>query len=731
MSDAPKLPGSLRQNPRLDDWIRIDAADTITIRTGKVELGQGILTALVSIAAEELDVAPGRIRVESADSARAPNEFMTVGSMSIEQSGSALRQAAADARRRLLLRAADKLGLDADALSVEDGIVRTAAGAEVSYWELAGGRPFEAEVSAEASPKAASAHRLIGARAQRIDLPAKVFGQARFVQDLCFEDMLHARVVRPPTRDAKLVRCDASSVETMAGVVAVVRDGNFLAVVAEREHQASAAAERLREHSGFEREQPLGQESGLHQRLTENLKGSYPLVDGVPTEQPVPPLVAPESALHTLRASYTRPYLMHGSIGPSAAVARCDVGDDGDGGERVTIWSSTQGPSMLAPSIALVLQLEPQRVRVIHVEGPGCYGHNGSDDAALDAALCARALPGRHVRLIWSRQDEHAHEPYGPAMRIDMQASLDTQGRIVAWNHDVYSTSHIGRAMPFGNRSSLLAAQEKAEAMRRPSPRPALAPQAGLHRNADPYYDFDGVRVVKHLSLEAPLRASSLRSLGANGNVFAAESMLDELAAAADIDPVQLRLRHLKDPRAKAVIEACIERAGAHPGRGDDPQRPRGRGFAFSRYENYKCYAAVLVELEVDLASHNIHLLRAVIAADAGQIIDPDGLENQLEGGFIQAASWALKEQVRFDDTGIQSLDWESYPILRFDEVPPVVTVLLDQPDEPSVGAGEGTSGPTPAAIANAVFDATGVRLRDTPFSPARLRAALFDDAPA
>jgi CO/xanthine dehydrogenase Mo-binding subunit len=724
VSGALGLPPSLQQNPRLDDWVRIDPSETITVRTGKVELGQGITTALSLIAAEELDVSPARIRIETADSGRAPNEWMTVGSMSIEHSGAALRMAAADARRRLLERAAEQLGAGVDTLVVEDGVVSTRDGsAEVSYWALHGGRRFDAEVSADARPKPVREHRVVGraggVAAERVDLRGKVFGVTRFVQDLRFEGMLHARVVRPPTRDARLVACDEGPASAIDGVVRVVRDGSFLAVVAEREDQAERAAEALRAGSRFERDAPLGDPVGLHERLRENLRGSYPLVDGVPTEQPVPPIETPADAAHTVRATYTRPYLMHGSIGPSAAVAH-------QAGEQLTIWSATQGPSVLAPSIALVLKVPAEQVRVIHVEGPGCYGHNGSDDAALDAALCARAVPGRHVRMVWSRQDEHAHEPYGPAMRVDMQASLGADGRVVAWSHDVYSGSHMGRALPFGNRSSLLAAQERAEPMRRPSPRPALRPQAGIHRNADPCYDFDAPRVIKHLSDETPLRTSSLRSLGAYGNVFAAESMLDELAAAGGVDPVELRLRHLSDPRARAVIEACVERAGPHAGRGDDPRRPRGRGLAYSRYENYKCHAAVLVELEVDLATHTIHLLRGVIAADAGQIVDPDGLENQLEGGFVQAASWTLKEEVGFDASGITTLDWESYPILRFDEVPPVETVLIDRPDEPSVGAGEATTGPTPAAIANAVFDATQVRLRATPFTPARLRAALF-----
>jgi CO/xanthine dehydrogenase Mo-binding subunit len=367
------------------------------------------------------------------------------------------------------------------------------------------------------------------------------------------------------------------------------------------------------------------------------------------------------------------------------------------------------------------------KVRVLHIEGPGCYGHNGTDDAALDAALCARQVPGRHVLLKWTRQQEHAYEPYGPAERVDMQTGVDATGHLSEWSHDVYSTTHIGRAMPMGRFSALVAAQELEKPFACPEPRPFLFPEVGIHRNGVPPYTVPRARIVKHLSAEAPQRTSSLRGLGAFMNVFAIESMMDELAAAAGKDPVAFRLAHLENPRGRAVIEAAVERAArwVEPER-PDPQRPRGRGIAYSRYENHKCYAAVIIEVEVDLASYAIRLVRAVIAADAGQVIDPDGLENQLEGGLIQAASFTLLEQVSWDDSGITTLDWESYPILRFDNVPAVETVLIDRPEERSLGAGEATTGPTPAAIANAVFAATQVRLRETPFTPARLRAALF-----
>jgi CO/xanthine dehydrogenase Mo-binding subunit len=719
---SANLPDSLRKNPDLDSWLQLDAdTRTVRVRTGKVELGQGITTALALIVAEELDVSLQRIRVECADSARPPFEFLTVGSMSVETSGVSLRLAAAEARDCLLARAAEALGVEQSSLQVQDGEIRSPHGERrTDYWQLARGRRFERQVSGAIAPKPARDHRLVGQRAQRVDMAELVFGERRFVNDLTRPGMLHARSVRCVRPGARLVSVELESVRRLPGVVHVQRDGSFLAVVAEREEQAQAAAQRLAELAQYDQGASLADSRGLPERLPEHVFGSYPLQDGTPVVAPVPALVRPPEAAHELYASYTRPYLMHASIGPSAALARMQDG-------KLEIHCASQGVSVLAAVLAQLLSLPPANVRVVHVPGPGCYGQNGCEDAVLEAALLARALPGRTILHKWSRQDEHAFEPYGPAMRVDVRASLSRDGRVIAYNHDVYSPTHIGRPFPAGRVSPLLAAQELAEPFAAPPPRPVLAPQVGVHRNAWPIYDFPAPRVIKHLVAGVGPRTSSLRGLGTFGNVFACESMLDELAHAAGRDPATLRLSHLDDPRARAVIEAGLERAGALGALpSDGEQRPRGRGMAFAQYENEKCYAAVFVDVEIDLGSCEIRLLRAVIAADAGQIIDPDGLENQLEGGFVQSASWTLKEEVQFDAGGIRSLDWESYPILRFDEVPPVELVLLDRPDAPPLGAGEASIGPTPAAIANAVFAACGVRLRATPFTPARLRAALY-----
>jgi CO/xanthine dehydrogenase Mo-binding subunit len=714
------IPPSLQRNPDLDTWLRIGADGSVTVYTGKVELGQGIKTALARIAAEELDVSLARVRVRTADTADGPNELYTVGSNSLEESGTALRLAAAEARQHLLALAAVELGVPALALEVDDGTV-SAPGLEreTSWFELFGGKRFERKVTGGARPKDPAAYRILGRPGPRIGMEALVTGKAVFVQDLRLPGMVHARVVRPARAGARLASLDDTKVRRMPGFVALVRDGSFLAVAGENAAQAVAAADRLRRDARFEGGAELPPQGELAAHMRAASTKSFPVVDGTAVDEPLPAIATPSGVARTLRASYTRPFQMHGSIGPSAAVAH-----EVDG--ALTIWTHSQGVSVLRAALAQALRIPNESLRLIHVEGPGCYGHNGADDVAFDAALVARALPGRPVHLQWSREDEHAWEPYGSAMIVELEASLDPSGRVVDWNHDTRSYTHMQRALPFSERTSgLVAAWQRDPPMARPAPRPALAPHAGIHRNADPLYTFPRRRIAKHFLENGPFRTSALRGLGAYANVFALESFMDELAHAAGVDSVEFRLRHLDDPRAREVIRAAAERFGwSHKPAGE--RTGRGRGLAFARYKNQKTWAAVVVELRVDDASAAIRLERAVIAADAGQIVDPEGLANQLEGGFVQAASWTLREEVRFDRERVTSLDWESYPILRFDEIPEIETVLVDRPGEPWLGAGEASQGPTAAAIANAVFDATGLRLRDLPFRPERVREAAL-----
>jgi len=712
-----ELPSSLWRNPELDSWIRINADGTVTIMTGKVELGQGIKTALAQIAAEELDVSLARMRVAKVDTLESPDEGLTVGSMSLESSGSAIRLVAAEIRQILLSIAFEELEAPIERLSVKDGtIIDPATGRSTTYWALFGGQRFGRQFSGIGRLKSPEEHKIVGTAAKRLDLPEKVTGQPMFVHDLDLPGMVHARVVRPPHYNARLVNADIEAARQMPGVINVVRDGSFLAVVSEREDQAINALNALRASAVWEGQPNFPPANALYDHLLTAPAESFLVVEGTSTEAPILPIAEHPEAAHTLQSTYYRPYQMHASLGPSAAVAQYSSG-------QLTIWVHSQGVYPIRTAIAPILGIPETDIRVIQTEGSGCYGHNGADDAALDAALLARKVEGVPVSVKWMRSDELAWEPYGPAMVIKLQASLGQQGEVLDWNHDVWSYPHLGRPRAGGRQSGLLASWHLGEPWDKVQRMPIHAAHLGSHRNADPLYDFAHKRIVKHFVPNSPLRVSAMRGLGAYGNVYAIESFMDELAHTAGIDPIEFRLRNLKDHRAKAVIQVAAEKSGWLSGQklGEN----RGRGIAFAQYKNRQCYAAVIVDLQVDRQSNEIHLERAIIAADAGQVVNPDGLSNQLEGGFVQSASWTLKEQVNFGESGIIAQDWDSYPILRFPEVPKIETVLINRPELPFLGSGEATQGPTPAAIANAVFNAVGVRLREIPFTPERLREAL------
>jgi nicotinate dehydrogenase subunit B len=700
---ARKLPGSLNANRRLDRWLRIDRDGTVTVFPGKVEIGQGILTALAQIAAEELDVSLERIRLAPADTRYSPDEGMTSGSMSITDGGTALRYAAAEARDLLLQRAAARLGVSLEQLSVADGVVTARSGGSVTYWDLTSADLLAREATAEIAPKPAAMHAIVGKPAPRRDIPAKVTGAPVYVHDLELPGMLHGRIARPPSYEARLTGVDEAEVRALPGVVAVVRDGSFLGVIAEREEQAIRALIRMKRLARWEETTRLPEPDPrfLLKEATE---------DQVISEKQ--DAAAAARGAKTLEAEYTRPYTAHAALGPSCAVAQFQAG-------RYTVWTHSQGIFPLRRDLAPVLGVEEGHIAVIHMDGAGCYGHNGADDAALDAALLARAVPGRPVRVQWMREDEFQWEPYGPAMVVKLKAGLDREGAIVGWTEDIWSNSHSTRPNGLGG-INLLAAWHLARPHKPSPPRNPPLPGGGSHRNAIPIYSFPNERVTNRLVARMPVRVSALRALGATTNVFAIESFMDELAAAAGADPVEYRLRHLKDPRARAVIETVAAKAGWRKGEKGDGTR--GRGIGFARYKNGAAYVAVIVEVE---ASNDIAVKRAWAAIDAGLVINPDGLVNQTEGGVIQTVSWALKEAVQYDRSRILTSSWSDYPILTFEESPPVEVTVVNRPGEPPLGAGEGAQGPTVAAIANAVHNAMGVRLRDMPFTRERVLAAL------
>jgi nicotinate dehydrogenase subunit B len=706
-AQAPKLPGSLANNRMLDAWLRIDADGSATIFTGKVELGQGISTALAQIAAEELDLPLTRVQLISGDTARTPDEGHTSGSVSIENGGTAIRLACAEVRALLVDHAAMRLGLPTEALSVSEGVIAAPDGRTLGYGEVAAGLDLRREVTATVAPKPSARHTIVGRSAPRRDIPAKVTGGAAYVQDIRLSGMVHGRVVRPPRYGAKLDNVDEAEVRAMPGVIAVVRDGSFLGVVAEREEQAIKARSTLIRAAKWSGGSELPDPARLHEQLM-----ALPTQSSVVSEKQA----VVSAATRTLEATYTRPYMAHASIGPSCAVAEFKDG-------KLTVWTHSQGVFPLKRDLAKALKLDGDAVRCVHAEGSGCYGHNGADDVALDAALLARAVPGRPVRLQWMRDDEFAWEPYGSAMLARAKASLDTSGRIVDWVYEVWSNTHSTRPAAPGGDNNLLASWYVAAPSESGPPTNIPQPAGGGDRNAVPLYNFANQRVVNHLITGMPLRVSALRTLGAYANVFAVESFMDELAAAAGRDPIAFRLAHLADPRARAVIELAAKKAGWKEGEKGDGTH--GRGVAFAKYKNLATYVAVVAEVEIDRKTGRIRVPRAFAAADAGQIINPDGLSNQIEGGMIQSTSWTLHEAVRFDRNGITSRDWSGYPILTMPEVPDVDVALINRPDEKPLGAGEASQGPMAAATANAFAHASGGRLRNLPFSPERVKTAL------
>ena len=704
MSANIPLPPLLETNPLLDQWVKFSAPGKVTVSTGRVEIGQGVLTAMLQIAADELDVAPERILLRSGDTDLTPNEGYTAGSQSIQYGGVALRLACAEVRGLLLDAAATRLGQPRGELSVSDGaITRQGAPTGQDYWSLAAGVDLGRRATASAKPK--SARSEIGRSAPRVDLGGKVFGAPAFVHDMVADGMVHARVVRQPRRGATIAALDEAAIRRAGkGQIDILRDGNFVAILGADETAVDAAAAVAPGHVAWDGVDPInpGQEEArwLLQR---------PSIDRVLGPEPVDP--TPGQARY--EASFTRMHIAHASVGPSSALA---VYRDG----HLTVWSHTQGVYPLRAALARMLKLDPARISVKHAQGPGCYGHNGADDAAADAAVIALRRPGVPIRVRWRREEEFGFEPVSPAMVTTVRATLDDQGRPTDWTTEIWSGRHSSRP---GGGGNLLAA----EALPDPPPAPpAVDPPesngGGGTRNGEPLYAFPAKRIIHHLVAETPVRTSSLRGLGATINVFAIESAMDELAEQAGMDPVAYRLTVLTDPRGRAVIEHVARMADWRPGL--PVGTGKGSGIAFAQYKNRAAYAAVVAEVEIDEV---VRVTRVWCASDAGLVINPDGALNQLEGGIIQGASWALKEGVRLDGAGISSRDWESYPVLRFSEVPEVFCELVGATaDLPPLGIGEASGGPTVAAIANAVAHALGARLRDLPLSRERVMDALL-----
>jgi CO/xanthine dehydrogenase Mo-binding subunit len=686
----------------IDNRIRIDSTGVVNLALGKVELGQGIGTALAQIAAEELRVNIDRMRLSAVDTDYSPDESYTFSTISVQQSGPLVRKAAAAGRHFLMQRASAELGVPTDDMSVLDGVIFiSGAATDLDYWKLIADQEISVEVTGDERYLPVSQYRSVGQSVQRLDIPGKLFGEAIYLQDLRLPDMVHARVVRPPAERARLVDMDSEEVERMPGVLDIIHDGDFVAVVAEREQQARNAATALRNSIRWSRPDDLPGPDNVYEWLRSAPSRVESIISRQSSRQDT-------SSTTSISAIYRRPYQAHASISPSAAIALYKR-------SKLTVWSHAQGMYPLRTAIAHTLGLELDQVRCIHKEAAGCFGHNGADDAACDAAAIAMQFRGRPVRLQWERGDEFAWEPLGSAMQIETRAELDESGRISSWDCDIWSCPHTSRPRNADNAGHLIYAQHKSSPLRIPAAASIPQPAGGADRNAVPLYVFDNMRVTKHLVTDVPLRVSALRGLGAYANIFAIESFMDELARTAGQDPLAFRVRHLEDERATAVLQRLSDESAW-------PDRPaegsgEGWGLSFARFKNLSSYVGIVFKVDVDSESGEITLKHAIAVCDAGLIINPDGVRAQIEGGIVQSASWTLKEQVRFTESGITSRDWASYPILRFDEVPQIDVHLMPHNNQKALGVGEAAQGPTAAAIANAVFHASGLRLRKIPFT--------------
>jgi nicotinate dehydrogenase subunit B len=700
---------SLDAYPLVSDWLAVSDGK-LQLRTGKVDIGQRITTALVGTVQDELTLPPERIEIQPVRTGDSPDEGITSGSNSIEQSGRALRLAAATLRAAIIAQAARRMGgTPADWLLEDGALTGPGSNRPVPALDLAAEIDLAQPVDVNAPLMPAGRGRALQMRG----LQELVAGTYRFVHDLDLPGMLHARVIRPPHARARLTGLGDETVGTLErDGVHVVRDGSFLAVAGDREWQVVRAAQRLARACDWDGRDGLP-EDDIFARLRQEDAVRLAVVDGKPREdRPIPPPLSDA----TYSARYERPFTMHGALAPSAAMARWEGG-------RLDIVTHSQGLYPLRDSIAESLGLIPADVVLSHMPGSGCYGHNGADDAAFEAALVAMALPEKPVLLKWSREDEHSWEPYGPACAVELAARLGPDGRLLGFSSEAIGGTFRGRPRPgpgMAGPARLLANHFRADPIGPQRGQPNMNRQGGLQRNLDPIYDIPETRHVKNLIPDMPLRSSALRCLGAALNLFAIESFLDEIAAAEGQDPIAYRKAHLSDPRAIAVLDRLAAELADRPRPADV-----GRGIAYGQYKNAMTRVGVAVDLRVGDAA-DIRLERAVLVADAGRIVDRDGLAAQLEGGFLQAASWALHEAVTWDRDGITSRDWDSYPVLRFTEVPDIDVVLLNRQDERSLGAGEASPGPTLAAIANAVFDATGLRLRRLPFTPDALRSAAL-----
>ncbi|HTE75789.1 MAG TPA: molybdopterin cofactor-binding domain-containing protein [Xanthobacteraceae bacterium] len=696
----------------VDSFLAVNGDGTVTVFCGKVDLGQGLRIAMRQIAGEELGIGIDMIKYIEGDTTLTPDQGRTSGSNGIQRGGMQLRRAAATARQALIELAAQRLNAAPDDLVAKDGEVRPKNGAKngannggagIKFAELIGGRSFNLKLNPKAPLKDPATYTLVGKPLPRPDVPAKCTGGFTYMQDFSVPGMVHARVIRPPAIGAKLIGVDEASIKHLPGA-SVVRIKDFLAVIADDEWTAVRAARALRAQ--------WSEWSGLpaQDKLIATLRADPEVTDEVLVTRGQQGPSAQSGAV-SRSASYFWPMQSHGSIGPSCAVA--NVRSD-----AATVWTASQGTHGNRKTFARFLGLPEEKVRLIYLDGAGCYGMNGHEDAAADAAIVSRAV-GRPVRVQWSRQDEHGWDPKGPPQLLDISGAVDPAGRILTWRTEMWLPQTTRGLPDIPLLGPAAAGLDNVRGLQ-----PGL-----ISQNADPPYAADNVQVLAHWLKDAPLRPAPIRSPGKPANCFAVESFTDELAAAAGLDPIEFRLSGLADPRGIEAIRraAALMNWQSRPSPGANKSAPvmRGRGFAYVHYKHSESYVAMGMEVAVERGSGRIRVERVACAHDCGQIINPDGVRAQVEGSILQTLSRVLMEEVQFDRSRVTSVDWSSYPILRFPDVPKLDIVLIDRPTQPPLGAGEAACSPVGAALANTVFDATGARLRTVPFTPERVKAAL------
>lgn len=676
---------------RIDSWLQILDSGRIKILTGKIELGQGIKTAIMQVAAEELNTGMDLIEIHIAETGYTPDEGYTLGSMSIETSAMAVRNAAASAREKLIALAAVKLSVEKDTLRLENAVI-TGGPKRIAIYELLAGEQLTGEITTPQVIFAKTERKLVGKPLPRQDIEDMVAAKTHFIQDLRFPGMVHARIIRPAAYASKLVSIDEGALSQLPGLQKLIRIGSFLGVIANKEHQAIKLALSIKTVVKWEISASLPADEPLKEYLK-----SLPTDTQTDSETTNwgEGIIA-ESAI-THQASYYKPYIMHAANGPSCAIALFKDG-------KLWVWTHSQGVYPLRGALAGLLEMSETDIHVKGVPGPGCYGHNGADDVAAEAALLAVNYPGKHVRLQWMRDEEHGWEPYGTAMIMELQAGLDKNGRIRGWKYDLWSDVHGTR--PEGdNPGNLLPALYLDKGYENPK----SGFRGGATRNATPYYTINHMKLQSHI-FTGPLRRSAVRALGGYANIFAIESFMDELAGKAGIDPVAFRLTHLDDARALYCLNKLKANVVDVATEADE-----GLGYAFSRYKNSAAYCALAALVAVNKKNGAVKVKKMWAVVDAGETINSDGLKNQIEGGMIQSASWALKESVKFNADHITSLDWLTYPILRFDEAPEIEVEVIDRVEESPLGVAEASQGPATAAIVNAIFNATGIRIRELP----------------